>query len=51
MNNNTSIQEMASKREELIKNINKEKYSYINISQKDNQGNELFRQKIVQNLL
>lgn len=52
MNNNEAlIQEMAAKREELIQDINKEKYSYINISPKDNQANELFHQKIVQNFI
>ena len=49
--NETLIEKTEAKRVELIKEINKEKYSYINISPKDNQANELFLQKIVQTFI
>ena len=49
--NETLIDKTEAKRVELIKEINKEKYSYINISPKDNQANELFLQKIVQTFI
>lgn len=51
MSKETLIKEMATKREELIQDINKEKYSYINISPKDNQVNELYLQKIVKTFI
>ena len=51
MSKETLIKEIATKREELIQDINKEKYSYINISPKDNQVNELYLQKIVKTFI
>ena len=51
MSKETLIKEMATKREELIQDINKEKYSYINISPKDNQANELYLRKIVKSFI
>ena len=49
--NETLIEKTEAKRVELIQEINKEKYSYINVSPKDNQANELFLQKIVQTFI
>lgn len=39
---------MSEKRKFLIEEINKEKFSYINITKKDNQANELYNNKIPQ---
>ena len=42
------IMELSEKRKALIEKINKEKYSYIDITLKDNKANELFYKKIPQ---
>ena len=48
LNNKNLINDMSEKRKFLIEEINKEKYSYINITEKDNQPNELYNNKIPQ---
>ena len=47
-NNKNLINDMSEKRKFLIEEINKEKFSYINITKKDNQANELYNNKIPQ---
>ena len=48
-NNETSPEEISEKREQLIKEINKAKYSYIEIKDKDIKANELFHLKVEPN--
>ena len=48
-NNEKSTKEIADKRKELIEKIKKEKYSYIEITDKDIKANELFHSKVEPN--
>ena len=48
-NNEKSTEEKADKRKELIEEIKKEKYSYIEITDKDRKANELFHSKVEPN--
>ena len=48
-NNETSEEEIAEKREELLEEIKKTKYSYIEITDKDKKANELFHSKVEPN--
>ena len=50
MSNTNKILELSEKRKALIEQINKEKYSYINITSKDNKANELFHKRILQSI-
>ena len=48
-NTEKSAEEIEDKRKELIDEIFKEKYSYIEITDKDKKANELFHSKVVPN--
>ena len=48
-NNEKSAEEMAEKRKVFIEDINKDKYSYIEITDMDKKANELYHSKIMPN--
>ena len=48
-NTEKSAEEIEDKRKELIDEIFKEKYSYIEITDKDKKANELFHSKVEPN--